>query len=249
MVLSLLGPNLEELLISNYGKFNISTVLIADQLVGIHLNDIILVLKFYNFQLSSIEYIHSRNIIHRDLKPANLLIGLGPKNRHVYIVDFGLAKQFRDSETNIHIPYCNNLPLIGTARYASVNVHMGIEHSRRDDIESLAYILIYFMLGHLPWQGIPGAKHQVDVGKKKVAITPEVLCQGLPIEFKLFLQYARSLKFSDRHDYQYIRDLFSNLCQQHANDDLEFSTLGTSLGRSHVSTHPPTISGSDATKA
>lgn len=197
----------------------------------------------FNFQLSCIEYIHSRNIIHRDLKPDNLLIGVGPRSHRIHIIDFGLSYQYRDPETNIHIPYRDNLPLIGTARYASVNAHMGIEHSRRDDIESLAYILIYFMRGHLPWEGITIAKkRQAVIGKKKLTITPEVLCEGLPAEFQLFLQYARSLGFSERPNYQYLRDLFSNLRQQHAHSDSEILALSAALGHSCVSSSPPSNS-------
>lgn len=192
------------------------------------------------WQLSCIEYIHSRNIIHRDLKPDNFLVGVGPRSHRIHIIDFGLSYQYRDPDTNIHIPYRDNLPLIGTARYASVNAHMGIEHSRRDDIESLAYVLIYFMHGCLPWKGITIAeKRQAGIGKKKSTITPEVLCNGLPVEFQLCLQHARSLGFSERPNYQYLRDLFSNLRQQHANDDSEFLTLSTAFGRSGVSTSPP----------
>ena len=177
------------------------------------------------------------------MKPDNLLIGVGPRSHRIHVIDFGLSYQYRDPETNIHIPYRDNLPLIGTARYASVNAHNGIEHSRRDDIESLAYILIYFMHGCLPWEGITKAeKSQAVIGKKKLAITPEVLCEGLPAEFQLCLQYACSLGFSERPNYQYLHDLFSNLRQPYANDDSEFLTLSVALGRSRVSTSPPSNS-------
>lgn len=200
-------------------------------------------MKYFNVQLSCTEYIHSRNIIHRDLKPDNLLIGVGPRSHRIHIIDFGLSNQYRDPETNIHIPYRDNLPLIGTARYASVNAHMGIEHSRRDDIESLAYILIYFMRGRLPWEGVTKAeKRQAVIGKKKSTIAPEVLCEGLPAEFQLCLQYARSLGFSERPNYQYLRDLFSNLRQQHVIVDSEILTLSAALGCSRVSTSPSTNS-------
>jgi serine/threonine protein kinase len=177
------------------------------------------------------------------LKPDNLLIGIGPRSHHIHIIDFGLSYQYRDPETNIHIPYRDNLPLIGTARYASVNAHMGIEHSRRDDIESLAYILVYFMHGRLPWEGVTKAeKCQAVIGKKKLTITPEVLCEGLPAEFQICLQYARSLGFSERPNYQYLRDLFSNLRQQHANNDSETLTLSAALGHSRMSNFPPSNS-------
>jgi hypothetical protein len=102
--------------------------------------------------------------------------------------------------------------LIGTTRFASINAHLGIELSRRDDIESLAYILIYFMHGSLPWQGKGGGR-QSFVQKKKQSMPLDVICKGLPDEFELLLKYACALKFSERPDYRYLRELFSNLRQ------------------------------------
>ncbi|KAM6490240.1 Protein kinase-like domain containing protein, partial [Amanita muscaria] len=194
LTLSLLGPSLEEIFASNNRKLNLTTILvIADQLI------------------SCIEYIHSCHLVHRDLKPDNLLVGLGPHSHRIHIIDFGLAKQYRDPQTNIHIHYRDNLPMIGTARYSSINAQTGIGISRRDDIESIAYILIYFMCGSLPWQGDKGGKRKADVRKKKLTTSPQELCAGLPAEFELCLQYARSLGFSERPDYHYLRELFLNL--------------------------------------
>ena len=126
---------------------------------------------------------HSRHIIHRDIKPDNFLIGTGKKKHHVYIIDFGLAKRFRDPKTGEHIPYKDGKSLTGTARYASIYTHLGVEQSRRDDLEALAYVLIYFNKGCLPWQGIR-AKTKKDkyqkIMEKKIAVSPEDLCTGLP---------------------------------------------------------------------
>jgi serine/threonine protein kinase len=172
-------------------------------------------------------------------------MGTCPTKRHIYIIDFGLSRRYRDSETNIHIPFRDGLPLIGTVRYASVNALMGFELSRRDDIESLAYILIYLMRGSLPWQGTTKAeKRQANVREKKLSMNPEVLCDGLPIAFKKCLQYSRSLEFSERPDYQYLRGLFTDLSQQLVHDDFEFPSLGKTPSRSVA----PPITGSDSTK-
>src|ERR1700728_2184206 len=145
-----------------------------------------------------------RHIIHRDLKPDNILIGLDSHKQTIHIIDFGLAKLYRDPQTHIHIPHRDSFPMIGTTRFASINAHLGIELSRRDDIESLAYILIYFMHGSLPWQGKGGGR-QSFVQKKKQSMPLDVICKGLPDEFELLLKYARTLKFSERPDYRYLR--------------------------------------------
>lgn len=197
LVMDLLGPSLEDLFNFCSRKFSLKTVLLlADQLIA------------------RIEYIHSKNFLHRDIKPDNFLVGLGKKENIVYAIDFGLAKKFRDPKTHQHIPYNENKNLTGTARYASLNSHLGIEQSRRDDLESLGFVLIYFNRGSLPWQGLAARtkkeKHD-KITSKKMMTSVDTLTKGLPMEFAMYLNYCRSLHFDDKPDYNYLRRLFREL--------------------------------------
>ncbi|GAV90007.1 Pkinase domain-containing protein [Cephalotus follicularis] len=197
LVIDLLGPSLEDLFVYCGRKFTLKTVLmLADQMI------------------SRIEFVHSKGFLHRDIKPDNFLMGLGRKANQVYIIDFGLAKRYRDSTTNRHIPYRENKNLTGTARYASCNTHLGIEQSRRDDLESLGYVLLYFLRGSLPWQGLKAAtkKQKYDkICEKKLSTPIEVLCKSHPVEFASYFHYCHSLTFDQRPDYGFLKRLFRDL--------------------------------------
>jgi serine/threonine protein kinase len=162
--------------------------------------------------LSRSRFIYS--FIHRDVKPDNFLIGLGKRQSVIHIIDFGLAKKYRDPRSHQHIPYRENKNLTGTARYASINTHIGIEQSRRDDLESLGYVLMYFIRGSLPWQGLKAntKKQKYErIMDRKMSTSTEQLCKGYPTEFRSYFEYCRSLRFEDRPDYAYLKRLFKEL--------------------------------------
>ncbi|CAL8091167.1 unnamed protein product [Orchesella dallaii] len=194
LVMDLLGPSLEDLFNFCSRKFTIKTVLmLADQMIG------------------RVEYVHTKSFIHRDIKPDNFLMGIGRHCNKLYVIDFGLAKKYRDSRTRHHIPYREDKNLTGTARYASINAHIGIEQSRRDDMESLGYVLMYLLRGVLPWQGLKAAtkKQKYEkISEKKMGTPVELLCKGYPAEFTMYLNYCRGLRFEEVPDYIYLRQLF-----------------------------------------
>ncbi|XP_053435865.1 casein kinase I-like [Nycticebus coucang] len=194
LVMDLLGPSLEDLFNFCSRRLTMKTVLLlADQMI------------------SRIEYVHTKNFIHRDIKPDNFLMGIGHHCNKLFLIDFGLAKKYRDNRTRQHVPYREDKNLTGTTGYASINAHLGIEQSHRDDMESLGYVLMYFNRTSLPWQGLKSAtkKQKYEkISEKKMSAPVEVLCKGFPAEFAMYLNYYHGLRFEEAPDYMYLRKLF-----------------------------------------
>ncbi|KAG7697561.1 hypothetical protein KL930_000384 [Ogataea haglerorum] len=195
LVIDLLGPSLEDLFDWCGRKFSVKTVVqVAVQMITL------------------IQSVHERDLIYRDIKPDNFLIGRHglPDENSVHLVDFGMAKQYRDPRTKQHIPYREKKSLSGTARYMSVNTHLGREQSRRDDLEALGHVFFYFLRGQLPWQGLkaPTNKQKYEkIGEKKRTTPVLDLCHGFPRQFAQYLDYVRNLQFDAEPDYEGYRRL------------------------------------------
>ena len=199
MFMELLNVSLDEKFVELKKKFELGTVI----KLGI---DIVKLLRVC----------HVNNYIHRDIKPNNFMIGRDENINKIYIMDFGLSKRYIDKEGN-HIKFHKNRSLIGTARYASINMHMGIEPSRRDDLESVGYMLVYFLKGVLPWQGLKkkskGKKHLGEIGNIKMSTSLDLLCDELPNCFKDYLKYCRELGFDEDPNYEYLLLLFKKTAE------------------------------------
>ncbi|KAF9565376.1 kinase-like protein [Agrocybe pediades] len=199
LVIDLLGPNLEDLFDMCQRKFSIKTVCMAAKQM-----------------VTRVQAVHEKSLIYRDIKPDNFLIGVsGSKNANmIHIIDFGMAKYYRDPKTKVHIPYRERKSLSGTARYMSINTHLGREQSRRDDLESLGHVFMYFLRGGLPWQGLRAATNKQKyekIGEKKQTTPIHELCEGFPEEFSIYMNYVRKLGFEETPDYDFLRELFSKV--------------------------------------
>lgn len=200
LIMELLGLSLEDMFKKCNRVYTLkSTLLLANQIID------------------RIEAIHAKGFIHRDLKPDNIMLGKDDLSKQIYIIDFGLAKRYKDPKTGIHITYKDGKSLTGTARYASINTHLGIEQARRDDIEAFAYMIIYFLKGSLPWQGLKAksTKEKYEKIKEMKCKTSIVeLCKNLPRQVSELLIYSRELKFKDKPDYSYIKKLIKSIADK-----------------------------------
>ncbi|KAM9887304.1 hypothetical protein OXX79_013749, partial [Metschnikowia pulcherrima] len=209
LVIDLLGPSLEDLFDWCGRRFSVKTVVqVAVQMLNL------------------IEEVHRHDLIYRDIKPDNFLIGRQgfPNENKVHLIDFGMAKQYRDPRTKQHIPYREKKSLSGTARYMSINTHLGREQSRRDDLEALGHVFFYFLRGQLPWQGLkaPTNKQKYEkIGDKKRTTAAALLCEGLPRQFAEYLDSVRSLPFEAEPAYEEYRMLLLS-----ALDDMGLSCDG-----------------------
>ena len=222
--------------IKSYGLSGRFCILVQE-LLGDNLSQIKLKLNKFTLKdiammaiqiIDRIEFVHSKNIIHRDIKPENFLIGYR-NDSIIYIIDFGISKQYRSSRTGKHIRFSLTGKMFGTVRYVSYNASRGVEQSRRDDLESIGYMLICLFKGNLPWKGIKlkednAYKKYIEMLYLKKNIPPESLCCGLPSEFVDYVKYCKGLAFEQDPDYEYLRNLFRKiLLDINQINDMKFS--------------------------
>lgn len=212
LVCEALGKSVQDLLTKCGGSFSLKTVL----MVGFQI-------------LNRIEYLHQHNYIHRDIKPSNFLVGIGNKKNTIYLVDFGLSKEYCDKNGN-HIDYVKNKSYVGTIRYMSINCHKGVESARRDDMFSYIYMLFFLYYGNLPWQGMNDAdkkKRLKIIGNLKGEFNkdPSKYFQNpkVPNSFIKILDYIRKMKFKQNIDYDKIREfLVEDMIAHKYNYDYEW---------------------------
>ena len=211
LIEELLGKSLSQMFIENNFKFSLKDIC----LISIQLID-------------RIELIHSKTLVHRDIKPENFLIGYKNPNI-IYLTEFGLCAKYCSSKTGKHILPGFRGTFTGTLRFSSANAQRGNQQSRRDDLESLGYTILFFMRGKLPWMNLEHIINEKELYLKtysmKKFITVERLCKGLPPEIAEYFKYVKTLKFQEEPNYDYLRNLFKDLLKKNGFEDYENLTF------------------------
>ena len=178
--------------------------------------------------ISRLESVHNKGIIHCDIKPENFCVGLRDK-RIIYLIDFGISKKYRSDRTKNHIKFTITKTMCGTARYASMNALSGLQLSRRDDLESLSYMILYFLTKKLPWQGIVAKSLAIRYKKiyeKKSELEKWDKFLSLPVQIQKFIKYCRNLGFTEDPNYKMMKNLFYDLMKEYNyTDDKNFSWI------------------------
>ena len=206
IVMDLLGESLDQLL-KKYKKFSLTTI-------------IKLTIQFIDI----IKYIHDKGYLHRDIKPSNFVIGTQPCNNLIYCIDFGLSSKYITNNKE-HIKFSENKNFCGTVRYCSLASHKKTSQSRKDDLESIMYTLVYMYNGKLPWSNLKSKDkkelHQ-KIMKKKLECTIEELCKGLPREFTVFFEYVKMLEFHEKPLYKSFKKIFEKLLLKYPDSKFEW---------------------------
>ena len=197
LILDLNGPSIKKIFSRFNKQFSLKTILMLSIQI-----------------LKRLEFIHSKNIIHCDIKPDNIILGAGKNLNIIQLIDFGISEFYYNLENNTHKLFKENQGFKGTITYSSINAQKEVSLSRRDDLESFGYMMIYLLKGSLPWSSLD-IKEKKEKKKKileiKETITNEELCKYCPVEFKKYFDYCKNLQFDETPDYKYLIGLFDTL--------------------------------------